>query len=273
MLGVWGFAMLSSPTTRDIVDIAARYGYGGLSWAFLRPWAEEHPQEVRVVYADDDVPEDVRGFLTERDLSFTSALMQEFVGRPLHIRIETKLSASAAEAFASAFPHCEVRFGMGRNVQIVDRSLLRAALPHADDHAMRACVQQCRELLRNRAHVTGIAAAIRAAILRDPSNSVSLETIARDRHVDPRTLRRQLSGEGTSYRAVCDETREILATELLTTGEMTVDEVAVRVGFAEASSFARAYKRWTGRSPGAARRGPMAFTTACPEWSGLGPTR
>jgi AraC-like DNA-binding protein len=254
MLGVWGFAMLCSPTTRDIVDIAARYGYGGFSWAFLRPRAEESADEVRVVYADDDVPEDVRGFLTERDLAFTTTLLQQFLGRPLQIRIETKLNSSAAEAFAFALPQCHMRFGMGKNVQIVDQSLLRASLPHADDHAMRMCVQQCRELLSSRPHVTGVAAALRAAILRDPSNSVSLETIARDRHVDPRTFRRQLTGEGTSYRAVCDETREMLATQLLMTGGMTVDEVAVRMGFAEASSFARAYKRWTGRNPGAARR-------------------
>ncbi len=47
----------------------------------------------------------------------------------------------------------------------------------------------------------------------------------------------------------------MLATSLLTFGGMTVDDVAVRMGFAEASSFARAYKRWTGRNPGAARRG------------------
>jgi AraC-like DNA-binding protein len=273
MLGVWGFAMLSSTTTREIVDIAARYGYGGFSWAFLRPRAEEHPNEVRIVYADDDVPEDVRGFLTERDLTFTTTLMQQFLDRPVQIHIETTLNSAAAEAFALALPQSRIRFGMDRNVQIVDHSLLRASLPHADDYAMRMCLQQCQDLLRGRPHATGVAAAVRASILGHPSASPSLATIARERHVDPRTLRRQLIGEGTSFSAVWNETREVLATELLTTGAMTVEDVAMRMGFADASSFTRAYKRWTCRTPGAARTGPVRPESGCPELSGPGPTR
>ena len=56
-------------------------------------------------------------------------------------------------------------------------------------------------------------------------------------------------------------------------GAMTVEDVAMRMGFADASSFTRAYKRWTCRTPGAARTGPVHPESACPELSGSGPTR
>jgi hypothetical protein len=40
MLGVWGFAMLASRTTRDAIDVALRYGYGKFSFLFARPWVD-----------------------------------------------------------------------------------------------------------------------------------------------------------------------------------------------------------------------------------------
>jgi AraC-like DNA-binding protein len=47
---------------------------------------------------------------------------------------------------------------------------------------------------------------------------------------------------------------ETLATELLATTSVTVEQVAARLGYADAASFTRAYKRWTGRTPGAVAR-------------------
>jgi AraC-like DNA-binding protein len=45
-----------------------------------------------------------------------------------------------------------------------------------------------------------------------------------------RTLRRKLGEAGTSFRSLLDEVREALAEELLTTGALTVDDVATRLG-------------------------------------------
>jgi AraC-like DNA-binding protein len=101
-----------------------------------------------------------------------------------------------------------------------------------------------------------VAAAVRSWLLRLSAEDCSLALIARERGVDARTLRRQLLAEGTSFRELADEVHEMLATELLTMGALTVEEVAHRLGYAEASSFSRAYKRWTGNSPGAVARAP-----------------
>jgi AraC-like DNA-binding protein len=100
-----------------------------------------------------------------------------------------------------------------------------------------------------------VPAAVRSALLRRPADNASLADIARERNVDPRTLRRQLVAAGTSFRELADEVHETLATELLRTGGLTVDGVAERLGYADASSFTRAYKRWTGCTPGAVVRG------------------
>jgi AraC-like DNA-binding protein len=69
-------------------------------------------------------------------------------------------------------------------------------------------------------------------------------------HVSPRTLRRRLREEGTTFQALADDTLRELAEELLR-GEAPIATVADRHGYADAVAFTRAFKRWTGEPPGA----------------------
>ncbi|MDO6588178.1 helix-turn-helix domain-containing protein [Salipiger sp. 1_MG-2023] len=65
----------------------------------------------------------------------------------------------------------------------------------------------------------------------------------------PSTLRRQLKDQGTSFRDLKAELRQIRAKQLLTTGSLSVAEVAGQLGDAEPSDFSRAFQGWTGTSP------------------------
>ena len=66
----------------------------------------------------------------------------------------------------------------------------------------------------------------------------------------PRTLQRKLKEAGTSYQELLDKTRWQLAAHYLQEEHITIHEVACLLGFSEASAFHRAFKRWTGMSPG-----------------------
>ena len=69
-------------------------------------------------------------------------------------------------------------------------------------------------------------------------------------NMSPRTLRRRLEKEGTSYQRIKDNARRDVAITLLTRRKMTVSDVAERVGFSDPSAFHRSFKKWTGLSPG-----------------------
>jgi AraC-like DNA-binding protein len=86
-----------------------------------------------------------------------------------------------------------------------------------------------------------------------PSRMPPLESAAERLSVSPQTLRRRLADQGTSYRAIKDELRRDIAIAALTRGEETVEDLAHRLGFSEPSAFHRAFKRWTGSTPGAYR--------------------
>jgi len=72
--------------------------------------------------------------------------------------------------------------------------------------------------------------------------------------VSTRTLQRRLRGEGTSFKAVVDTTRESLARHYLRRTHLSSTEIAYLLGFDEASSFFRAFQRWTGTTPETLRR-------------------
>ena len=72
--------------------------------------------------------------------------------------------------------------------------------------------------------------------------------VARQLSTSERTLRRRLADEGTSYRALLAEVRLTLA-EDAGDGALSVEDVALRLGYAEATPFIAAFRRWTGTTP------------------------
>ena len=66
----------------------------------------------------------------------------------------------------------------------------------------------------------------------------------------PRTLQRKLKEVGTSYQELLDKTRSQFAIQYLQEEQIAISEIACLLGFSEASAFHRAFKRWTGLSPG-----------------------
>jgi AraC-like DNA-binding protein len=96
-----------------------------------------------------------------------------------------------------------------------------------------------------------LARAIEAAGFCQP---VSLHQIARQLAMSPRTLQRRLRDEGITHRQVIALVRRNLALELLSKGAVKLDDVADRLGFCNAGAFHRAFKRWTGMTPGDFRR-------------------
>jgi AraC-like DNA-binding protein len=58
-----------------------------------------------------------------------------------------------------------------------------------------------------------------------------------------------LRDEGSSYQQIKDDIRRDTAIHLLARGDTVIEDIAMQVGFSEATSFFRAFKRWTGVTP------------------------
>ncbi len=143
----------------------------------------------------------------------------------------------------------EVEFGASRNGICVPASIAEARLPTGNPELARINDQVAREYLArlekqnisNRVHV------LLTSML--PSGTASQENIARELHMSLRSLQRRLSEEGVTYKELLDTTRRDLALSYMREGERSVSELTFLLGFSDSSSFARAFKRWTGQSP------------------------
>jgi AraC-like DNA-binding protein len=224
--GVLGYALLASRTVHEAMNVALRFL--DLSNTFAIPRAELDGPRVRIVVDGTGLPADVRRFLVERDTAAIRAVLAELAG----------LSISATRSG-------DVR------VLTFDVADLARPLSHSDPAALETSEAVCLEVVGRRRERTGIAGQVRVLVTQQLTGGAPMAAVADRLGVSERTLRRRLAADGTSYQRLLDEVRASLADELIGTGRLSVEEIAVRLGYAEASSFIAAHRRWTGETPGA----------------------
>jgi AraC-like DNA-binding protein len=86
------------------------------------------------------------------------------------------------------------------------------------------------------------------------SGGVTESLVAESLHMTPRNLHRKLQKEGTSFKLLLNEVRHDLALQYIKDRTMTLTEISFMLGFSEVSSFSRAFKNWTGKSPSKVRQ-------------------
>ena len=129
---------------------------------------------------------------------------------------------------------------------MLQRALPLTVRPYRRD---RLLVQRVRQLLRSHA--------------ADMNNA---GRIAERLHVSERTLHRQLRDEASSLQLLKNEARKDIALELLRRTTMPLKQVAARAGFRSEKSFSRAFKQWTGATPGELRAGATLLPTPPAAW-------
>ncbi|HEV7686918.1 MAG TPA: AraC family transcriptional regulator [Acidimicrobiia bacterium] len=242
--GIWGYAVLTSPTFADAVRLGVRFAR--LSFAFTAPVVHERLPRIDLSVAE--IPDDLRDFACERDMASILVLFST-VAPGVTPQLTTHLSDARAAALAAVLPGLRVRSGRPEDSFVFDPADWAAPLPQAHVETMRACVDACTALLERRMARRGTSARVRARLLERPDVKPTMAMVASDLHMEERTLRRHLVAEGTSFSELLDEVHETLATQLLALPSMTVEEVARRLGYADGPTFSHAFKRWTGTSP------------------------
>ncbi|MFD3426953.1 AraC family transcriptional regulator [Nocardia fluminea] len=256
--GIYGYAWITSPTLGEAISLALSYFQ--LSFAFCTPVVEFHDQQMVARIRHDRIPADVQQFLVERDTFAMHRVLNDLLGRPVDIR-QARFAFPEPDYGDSiaAILGVDPRYGQAETSITITAETLNQPLPQANQATLALCLAQCRELIDRRTTRTGIAAEVRDHLLAGAGAAgiaipPSLDAVARELGTTGRTLRRHLATDGTSYRILLDEARRGLAEDMLTATALSVEEIAVRLGYTEAGPFIRAFKRWTGTTPAVYRR-------------------
>lgn len=251
-LGVLGLAFLTSATVRQ--GFERILPYQALLPSHVRFGIETDGAFEYVVADDTDIPADVRPFIVERDLAGLAAVLAG-ANIPMEVAwAETTLDRDRAARLAQTWSlTTDVRPNRPVNRIAAAAGTLDIALPQSDPNTARVVERQCRDMLDGRLSRVGVAGQIRSRLQHDQRSFPSMQTIADELHLDPRTLRRKLSDEGTSFRELIARARRARAEQLLA-ANVPIETIARQLGYAETASFTRAFTRWTGMAPSVFRR-------------------
>lgn len=172
-------------------------------------------------------------------------------GVPLPLRQVTFQHAAggASEAFAQFFG-CPVAFGQDTNALVFERSLLDMPLLQADETLHLAMREQARAAMEKTFGSPDVAQQVRTALIPlMPKCEATLLHAARALGLPTRSLQRRLSEANTSFGQVLDAVRKDLAKVYVRDVSLSMLDVALLLGYAEQSSFTRAFKQWLGMSP------------------------
>jgi AraC-like DNA-binding protein len=192
---------------------------------------------------------------------FASAMIAARARQTLGQRFAFSHVTFAHGAPADARAHDElfgvkVEFDAPRDTLVLPASLLDLPLVTAASSLAEVLEAKMREITPALDAPDPFLARVHLAVAKLlDERETSLAAAATRLRLTRRTLQRELASRGTSHTQVLDLVRRERALRLLADGEMSVTEVSYALGLSEPSAFFRAFRRWTGTSPDAFRKG------------------
>ncbi|WP_370289489.1 AraC family transcriptional regulator [Nocardioides sp.] len=276
--GPLGLALMSAPSLGAAAEVALRYL--DLSFVFTLPDFVVHepaddgtitlegspsrlgPLDHAVValHLDDrDLADDVRRFVVERDLAAFWTVLRELAGgRPRLRAVRLPFAPRETEAYRETFGVPPTWITGGRAALVLDASWLDQPLPQSNSHAFAMAQELCADLVADRRARDGVVPQVRVLVAQHLEDGAPMAAVAAHLGLSERSLRRRLADAGVSFREVVDGVRHERADDLLTRTDLEVAEIALRLGYAESTSFSAAYRRWTGTTPARARAAARA---------------
>ncbi len=250
--GIWGFALRTSRTLYEALRHALRYL--PLSTAYCRMDILEQGDMLGISMDAREIPRHLREFLLERDMATATNLVREISLSGVHIQDMT-LQVPVLEHAEVIESLCGIRprLGCEHNALLLPRNEAEKSLTTFDAHLVRMLDDQCRQQLERRQQ-SGLTGQVRALLLGQLGLVAGIDDVAGALALSPRSLRRKLDEEDTTFRQILEAERRQLAEQMLASTQMTLDEMAIHLGYSDTASFTRAFRRWHALAPGEYRK-------------------
>lgn len=252
--GLWGFLLRSSPTLGDMLFRAARYmrvfyRYTRMSLAGCDEGLRltcHHPSPSPF----GNRPQEVCFFLGQW-MTWGRTLVGGDVGAE---RVSMQWAGPPDPRPVEAFFRCRVAFGSREDSLVLDRSVVDMPLPERSPELAAMFEDYAAALIRELDAECSFAEHVREAVAEGLLRGVRSEReVAEKLGVTRRTLRRRLAAEGLTFREIRRDLLRTRAERMLRENRLPISEISYLLGYSEPSTFHRAFREWTGRSPAAWR--------------------
>jgi len=255
-LGYVGLAAMTASTLGEGLAIALKYEHlNSQCYRGTSQLLDEGAQTAMVFYSI--APYNAYTcFVVDGVLSAWAKMLELLCGQTgLVKKVEIEFDApNYADDYQSIF-QCDIRFGASRNALILTTADLDAVLPEANQQLNAKLLTKCDHMLNQIA----LADSYRNKVLKVLGTMLhgqtpSIDEVALKLGMPSWTLRRKLKEEDSAYQSLVDEMRRDVAMSYMKNTDLTFGEISYLLGFSTPGAFQRAFKRWSGQTPGEFRK-------------------
>ncbi|WP_111656941.1 AraC family transcriptional regulator [Isoalcanivorax indicus] len=257
--GVLGFALLQKRDPRTLIRMIVDYLRVALPIMDMR--IKCFGDEVCIALADTWELGSLRPFVAKMYMGSIHTLAS-LVCRDFVFEFDFQADRNAA-AWATLVRGAEVRFGCNENRIVMPLSGYR---PWGSDESLarRLAAVRSRESIGTDSpgktatppsgSAVEVVVRVKQHVMNNPGRNGSLDRVAEELGMSPRSVRYHLNLAGFAFHDIRNSIRETYATRYLKDTRLPLSRIAEKVGYSDQASFTKAYRAWTGKTPGDVRR-------------------
>jgi AraC-like DNA-binding protein len=247
--GVYGYAMISSPSRQDLIDVVQKYAH------FIDPFTKvsykcggnDSVWQIVPCFSDDH-NDPLYKFSIELKLSSSLRFCKDLYGEEFKLQYaRVKYSKPRNAVDYSSMLGCEVEFGHDRNEMVYSNTLSPTARFNPDYITHKLMLDLCESEAQRVRRRSTLSSEIARLVQDHLHAQLSIEEVAHKLLMNARTLRRRLKDEGTTFSEIVTEQRMSQAIAYLKSNAMKIEEIAAKLGYYDSSSFRKAFAAWSGK--------------------------
>ncbi|MGK0476289.1 MAG: AraC-like DNA-binding protein [Oleispira sp.] len=246
--GIYGYAMISSASLREALLFSIKYHE--MATPTVRMSLHDDHDDYASFRFDDLLRVDsIYSFNVEMQFSLVFSLFKDMAGYDFrYFSVCAKFPKPDHASMYEQILKCPAFFRQDHNEMRFDKAWLDTPLVRANPITAATTRELCDQVLLEMRTHDGLAHQVYEVITEDIRRFSKIEPVAEQLHMSARSLRRKLTGQGTSYQQILIDVRRQLAIEFLRHTKFSSEEIADRLGFTDAANFRHAFKRWTGKT-------------------------
>jgi len=154
----------------------------------------------------------------------------------------------------------KTNFGTDSNRFDLTKKMATATLPGANKTALKTAIAVSSSLLESHLNIDdietsalrkskSIVESVKAILISQTNRILTVNEIAQELGLTPRTLARQLKSHNVTYSQLRSDSKMILAKKYICNANISIKEVAYQIGYSDVSNFSIAFKKYFGDSP------------------------
>lgn len=254
--GLYGCTLLCCKGLRSSLAFSVRYHNLVTKTVNMSLLVDESADISSFRFEDTLLAPDIEEFNIELQCAIVLSLVRECLDNKNFAFDGLKLTCKApkhADLIAEHF-QCNIYYQQDYNEFIFNNENLSLITPRNNPFAMPLLLDQCNSVLNSIEAKNEFLITINQWIAANMHKDINSEDLASYLCMTPRTLRRKLSIQSTSFRDIIKELRCEAAKKLIKETQLTIEDIAYSVGFNDVSNFRSAFKKWTGKTPSTLRK-------------------